>query len=223
MTALEVAGDVSEVLAAVSAVALARRRPAHTRAAVALVVLALIAVVGAQVAAALTPPSVEPWQGWARVLVYLDGALNLATSATIAGLAVSLAVAPERRRFAVGAVVAVWALASIVLAALYPSPLVRGESLQRVYVAADLIGVFVSTVALVSWARAGIAAKRSPDSASAVAIGLVLLDLAILLTPFSPWRGSIIGGRFDVIQVEVLGFFAVISAAQVILWRFSAR
>src|SRR5262249_13600694 len=47
-----------------------------------------------------------------------------------------------------------WLLASVVLAALYPSPLVRGERLQRIYLAADLIGLFVAIVALARWARA---------------------------------------------------------------------
>jgi hypothetical protein len=50
----------------------------------------------------------------------------------IAGLAVAVAVAPEQRRRAAAAVAGVWLLASVVLAALYPSPLVRGANLQRI-------------------------------------------------------------------------------------------
>lgn len=220
MTSLQMAGKAAEVCAAVSALALARRRPAHVPAAVALVVLAALDLLGGPISAAL-PPTVEPWQGWSRVLVYLDGASNLATIATVAGLAVAVAVSPERRRRAVAIVGAVWLLASVVLSALYPSPLVRGAGLQRIYLAADLIGLFVSTVALITWARAGIAAKRSPDSAPLVAIGLVLLDAAILVTPLSPWRGSVFGASFEGVQVEILIVFAALTAAQVIAWRYS--
>jgi hypothetical protein len=222
MTPLQVAGKAAMVCAAISAVALARRRPAHAPAAVALTLLAVLDLVGGLTAAALTPYPVEPWQGTARVVVYLDGAINLGTSATVAGLAVAVA-SGKRLRLAIGGVIVVWALASVVLAALYPSPLVRGAGLQRIYLAADLFGLFTSTVALISWARAGIEAKRSPDSAGILAMALVGLDALILLMPYSPWRDSIATGRYDVIQVVIVVFFTAFVAVQVILWRFSAR
>ena len=93
----------------------------------------------------------------------------------------------------------------------------------RVYLAADLIGLFVSTVALIAWARRGIAAKQSPGSAPLIAIGLVLLDAMILVMPFSPWRGSAFAGRYDVVQLGIAVFFAAFAAAQVIAWHFSTR
>src|SRR5215468_4304646 len=102
-----------------------------------------------EVCVAASAVAVAPWRGPMRVLVYLDGAFNLVTSATVAGLAVAVASTPEQRRRAVAVVAAVWLLASVVLAALYPSPLVRGEGLQRIYIGADLIGLSVASVALV--------------------------------------------------------------------------
>ena len=219
MTRIQAIALASQVFAAVSAFLLARRRPDHAPAAVALAALALANALGAPVAADLTPFSVEPWQGWSRVLVYLDGAFNLATYAAIVGLAVAVAVPPERQRRAAGAVAAVWALASVVLAALYPSPLVRGVGLQRIYLATDLLGLLVSTVALVSWARTGIAAKRSPGSVHVVALGLVALDAAILLAPMSPWHGSIFGASFDATWLIITLCFVTLTVVQVILWR----
>ena len=74
----------AEVCAAVSAVALARRRPAYVPAAVALVLLAAVPFLDGPVHAALAPLP-RPITGPALVLVYLDGAINLATSAIVAG------------------------------------------------------------------------------------------------------------------------------------------
>lgn len=212
----------TQIAAALSSIALAKRRVEHVPAAVALVVLAAVPLLRLPLSAALTPLP-RPIAGVEVVLVYADGAAELATYATIAGLAVAVAVSAEHRRRALALAVAAWALASVVLGALYPSPLVRGESLQRVYFAADLIGLFVSAVALVGWAQRGVAAKRSPDSASLVAMSLVALDGAILLAPFSPWRGALYGSDFAGIQLIVALFFATFTAAQVIAWRFSSR
>jgi hypothetical protein len=223
VTSLQAAAYAAEVCAAVSGALLARRKRSHRPAAVALALLAALNLLDAPILAALTPFSAEPWQGWSRVLVYLDGAINLGTSATIAGLAVAIAIPPEgaRRLRAVAIVGAVWLAASVVLGALYPSPLVRGDGLQRVYFAADLIGLFVSTVALVTRARTSIAAKLSPTGADAIALGLVFLDASILLAPFSPWRAVLFGIDYSGPQIIITLFFATFAVAQVIAWRFS--
>jgi threonine/homoserine efflux transporter RhtA len=94
--------------------------------------------------------------------------------------------------------------------------------LQRVYLAADLAGLFVATIATVSWARALIRAKRSPRSVHAVALALPIFDAAILVAPFSPWRGFLFDAPYTGIQVIVTLFFAVITIVQVILWRFAS-
>ena len=217
MTPLQAAGYLAQALAAVSAVTLMRRRPEHRPVAVALGVFAVVNILDAPIADALTPYPVEPWQGAMRLLVYLDGAINLANYAVIAGLAVALAVSTSRRA-AVSAVVGVWLVASVVLAALYPSPMVRGAGLQRVYFAADLIGLFVATVALIVRGRAGIAAKLSPNGAYAAALSLAALDAAILLAPFSPWRADLFSTPYGGVQVAITILFVVITTAQVTTW-----
>ena len=218
MTPLQAAGYLAQALAALSAIVLARRHAAYLPAAVALLAFAVMNILDAPIAAALTPYPVEPWQGALCGLVYLDGAINLANYAVIAGLAVAIAVSPARRRAAVGAVVGAWLLASVVLGALYPSPMVRGDGLQRVYFAADLIGLFVATAALIVRGRAGIAAKRSPDGAYMVALGLTMMDAAVLLAPFSPWRADLFSTPYGGVQVAITLFFAVIATAQVTTW-----
>jgi tetrahydromethanopterin S-methyltransferase subunit D len=212
----------TQILAAVSSIALARRRTKHVPAAVALVVLAAIPLVRRPLKDALAPLS-RPVEGAARMLVYVDGAAELATYATIAGLAVAVAVSQQNRWRVFTFIVAAWALGSIVLGAAYPSPLVRGEGLQRVYFAADLIGLFVSAIALVGWAQRKLAAKRSPDTTSFVAMGLVALDATILLAPFSPWRGTLYGSDFTGISLVIVLWFAAFSIAQVMaVWRSSS-
>jgi hypothetical protein len=210
----------TQIAAAVSSIALARRRAEHVPAAIALVILAAVPLARGPLKAAL---SVEPREDLHRALIYADGAAELATYATIAGLALAVAVTAQHRRRAFVLAVAAWALASVVLGALYPSPLVRGVGLQRFYFAADLVGLFVSAAALFLWAQRSIAAQRSPDSSSLVALCLVSLDGAILLAPFSPWRGVLFGSDYSGIQLVITLFFGTFFVAQVIAWRFSSR
>jgi hypothetical protein len=217
VTGLQAAAYVAEALSAVAAVALARRRPEHVPAAAALVLLCLFNLARIPLTVnAMLPPRAEPWEGAMRVLVYLDGAIVLGEAAIVPGL--SLALAAEKPRRLLAAIVAIWLLASVALAALYPSPLVRGEGLRRVYLAVDLIGLFVAVVAL-AWARR----RRLPGSSDMVAIGFIILDLALLLAPYSPWRGGFFSGHYDMPQVVILIFFAALAVLQVILWKSSQR
>jgi len=95
--------------------------------------------------------------------------------------------------------------------------------LQVFYFGADLVGLFVSAAALVRWGQRLSAAKLSPDSASVVALGLVALDGAILLAPFSPWRADVYASDFSGIQLIIAMFFATFTVVQVIAWHFSSR
>jgi hypothetical protein len=218
MTSLLVAAYASQVFAALAAVALAGRHPPHRPAAVALVLLAASSLLHAAVAAVLRPMPI-PVEGAAVALVYVDGALALSSSAIIAGLPVALAVSPERRRRAGAIVAGAWLLVSIVLGALYPSPLVRGEGLRQVYVAVDLFALSVASLALIIEARADIAAGRRPSSASAVATAVIILDGGILIAPFSPWRGDLFGGPYFGPQLVITAMFVLIAGLEVIAWK----
>ncbi len=218
MTRLQAAALAAELLAAGAAVALARRRPHHGPAAVVLTLLFLANVVRAPIAAALLPPQAEPWEGTQRLLVYLDGALVLVAVAVIPGLAFSVFLESRRQKIVgVGSVAGAWALASGWLAALYPSPSVRGAALARFYLAVDLVALFFASAALVWWARL----RRSPDSAHFVAITFIVLDIAILITPYSPWRVGYFNGRAETPQVMTIAIFSVLAIVQGVLWKFS--
>lgn len=207
-----------QIAAAVSSIVLARRRAEHWPAAIALVVLTVVAVARGPLGEALA----SPVDGSARVaLVYADGAAELATYATVGGLAVAVAVRQRHRRRALAGAVVVWALASIALGAAYPSPLVRGPGLQRIYLYADLAGLFVASCALAAWAMHAVGERRSPKIRDIVALSLVALDGAILLAPFSPWRGEVFGADFAGIQVIISVFFAAFAVAQVLAWSSS--
>jgi hypothetical protein len=218
VTSLQVAALVAEVASVAVAVALARRRPTHRPAAVALGVLLAANVLRSVVVAALPwPPPPTPIEGGARVLIYFDRALMIAAASVVPGLALWTSV--ERPRRAVACVVVVWALASIVLAALYPSPIVRGASLARIYLAADLVGLFVAVATLIERVRS----KRPPTSSHGVLLALVTSDLAILLVPYSPWREGLFG-RYEGAQLMILVLFVVLACYQgVLLWFSRSR
>ena len=132
----------------------------------------------------------------------------------------AVAVTGDQRRRAFALTVVAWALA-VAIALSIVSPV--GRRLQRVYFAADLVGLFVSAAALVRWGQRLVAAKLSPDSASVIALGLFALDGAILLAPFSPWRAVVFGSDYAGVQLIITMFFAIFAIVQVIAWRFSSR
>src|SRR5262249_27805511 len=103
------------------------------------------------------------------------------------------------------------------LAALYPSPMVRGPSLQRIYFAADLIGIFVAAASFLWWLGR---TKRSPSIAQDASLFLLFCNAAILLSPEGPWRTDVFGD-FAPAQVGVLLLFTILTAFQVALWRFT--
>jgi hypothetical protein len=203
----------TQLAAAVSSIVLARRRAEHIPAAIALVVLAAVALLRGPLYTALDAP------GAPNLLVYADGAAELATSAVVAGLAVAVAVTQNLRRRAFALTVAGWMLASILLSVASP----REEELKRWYFVADLVGLFVSAAALVRWSQRLAATKRSPSSASWVALSLFALDGAILLAPFSPWRARVFGDDFTGIHLTITVFFATFAVVQVVAWRLSSR
>lgn len=204
-----------EIAAGASGILLATRRPEHRPAALALVILAALDLVR-------VPLSSEGMRA-APVVLYLNGALAFGSCATVAILCVWIAVRAEQRRRALALGVALWAVASLAVAGLYPSPAVTGPAFQGLMFDVDLFCLFVSAVALFRWAADGVAAKRSPGSAAMIALALAALDAAILFPPFSPARGHLDTGDLSGIALMISVFFAVFTAAQVIAWKLSRR
>src|SRR5262249_6607385 len=154
------------VAAAMTAIPLARKRAEHTPAAVAQVCFAVADLSWFPLNGILSPVSVEPWHGPALIAVYVDGAAVLSQFANLPALALAAGEPPGKRLRAAAPVIGAWVVASVVLGTLYPSPLVRGDGLRRVYLAADLICLFVTVVALATFYRRG----QTPTTSHAVAM-----------------------------------------------------
>jgi hypothetical protein len=217
MTLLSVSLAV-QALAAVFAILIARRRSAYLPAAVALTLIAAINVLERLIAPALDGSPV-PYQGLPRLFFHLESASKLAGDAVVAGLAVVVSVGPERRRRAATIVGGVWLLASVVVAGLYPSPLVRGLALARIYFASAMLGICVGTIAMVTWAAKSIAAKRSPGGSDTIALWLLIFDADVALVPFSPLHSAPFSAEsYSGVQVLILWVFTVLTAGEVIAW-----
>jgi hypothetical protein len=209
-----------QVLAAVFAILIARLRATYLPAAVALTLIPALTILVTVIEILLHGLPV-PYEGTARVLFHVEVAAKLAQDAVVGGLAVAVAVGPERRRLLVGCVVGVWVVASVIVAILYPSPLVRGLGLARVYFGSTLLGIAVGTLALVAQTRAGLAEKRSPTGAEMVGLFLVLLSVGVLLVPFSPWRAAPFPAEaFSGVQIFIAIMFGFILGTEVIAWWF---
>jgi hypothetical protein len=213
---LEGIAKTAQIAAAISSIGLARKRAEHVPAALALIVLAAVPILRGPLRTVIEGPGGSEL----HTLIYVDRAAELATSAVVAGLAMAVAVTTKHIRRAYALAVLAWAVETIAIGIM--SPAGRHE-LQRFYFAVDLFGLFVSAAALVRWGQRLTAAKLSPDTASVVALGLVGLDGAILLAPFSPWRGLVFGSDFSGIQLIIAVFFGGFTVVQMIVWRYSSR
>jgi hypothetical protein len=166
-------------LAAVLAVWLAHRRAEHRPIAVFLVAMVAIDLARFALARAIDfAAAPRPHVGLVRLAFHLDELGFLAWPAGLVGLV--LVVFAGRRAWP--ALVA-WLLTWAGLVALYPSDLVRGPGLARVYLAALLVSLAIYVAALTEWG----ARRARPTSAHAVLLVLGAVELARL----APFYGSI--------------------------------
>jgi hypothetical protein len=213
-----VVASAAEVLAAVFAILIARHRRSYMPAAIALTLFPVMSILDGMIAPVLDAAAV-PYQGTARLLFHVETALLLGGDATVAGLALVVAVPPDQRRRVVAIVGTVWLLASAVVAVLYPSPLVRGFGLTRIYFASTLLGLCIGTIALVTRVRASIDAKRSPDANDLIALALVVFDASGAGIAFWPVRsGALSAESYSGVQVLIVCVFTVIAIAEVVAW-----
>jgi hypothetical protein len=214
------AAVTAQALAVFTAFGLARKNPAHRPIAIGLACLLALSVLRAALVygvlrperAAMADPAAPFSSPLALAAVYLDGAAFLAE--TLGTAAIVAAVYLEKPRRPLVALAGAWLLASVTLAVLYPSPLVRGAGLARVYLAAGLASVAVSIACVLRFAQRRI----SPRAPQAVALFLLAADVAVLLT--GPWRASIFVG-WDSAKVVLLVAYVFIAGIQGVLWRFS--
>jgi hypothetical protein len=191
-----------QVLAAAMAVTLARQQPEHRPAAWFLGTMAAVDLGRLALTRAVdfaTAP--RPHVGAVRLAFHVDQEGFLAWPAGLAALA--LVVFGARRAWpALGA----WAVLSATSIALYPSPLVRGEGLQRIYLGAHLGALFVVVATFAAWR----VRKAVPGSAHAALFVLATIELVRL----APFNGSIFDSWASFIQPVNVVLYGLLLAIQ---------
>lgn len=166
-----------QLVAAVLAVLLARRRAEHRPVAVFLVSMAVIDLGRALLRGAFDLGSPGPYAGARRMAFHLDELGFLAWPAGLAALALVLfAVHRPWPAFAA------WGAMGVALMGLYPSALVRGAGLQRIYLAAHVSALFVVATTLATWSLK----REQPGSERAVMLVLCAIELARLAGFYGP-------------------------------------
>jgi len=204
------AARITLLLAAISAVVLARRRVDHRTFAAFVAWVASADVlrwVLSKSFGLLRPPGLPPFVGAARAAFHVDQAIELSWSAGLATLAI---IVFSRRRWVAALIGLVWAGAIAYLATHYPE--VRGEALRKFYLAAELAAVTVAAASIITWTW-----RREPPTPSRICVLCVCVaDLITLLA--GAWRwGFWIHGGLD--QVAFALTYATIAGYQVIIWR----
>jgi hypothetical protein len=191
------------VLAAVLAFLVSRERAEHRPVALFLGAMAAIDIGRAVLARVVDfDAAPRPHVGAVRLAFHADEIGFIAWPFALAALAL-VVFGGWRRPWPV---LALWALACVALVALYPSPLVRQEGLQRIYLGAHLAALAVYVATLASWG----AKRLKPDSEHAALLILGAVDLARLI----PFHGSVFAqwGAFMPTGNAVL--YALLAAVQ---------
>ncbi len=169
------------IVAAVTAIALAARRPAYAPLSIYLAALALAdGVRGYLASGVLSAPG--PYVGGARAAFHLEEGLFLASLLAPAVLAVTA----FRSFIPVRVIVDVYAVAVLVLIVGYP--MVRGADVARVYLGAETGALAVSAAAVIQW---GWRVERPTLEQMAV---LMVLGVEAAKVAGGPWRIEIVGG-----------------------------
>ena len=204
------AARITLVLAAASAMVLARRRADHRHFAIFLAWFVCVEVLRSALGQSFNlvrPPGLPPFIGAARVAFHIDQAMELSWDAGLA--AVAIIVFP-RQRWRVVIVALVWASMVAYLATHYPE--VRGDSLRRVYLAAELTALAVATASIITWTW-----RREPPTPARICVLCVCIaDLITLLAGAWRWGYWI---HWDLNQVAFALTYATIAVYQVIIWR----
>jgi len=160
------------ILAALLGIALGFRRAEFRPVAWFLGSMAALDVARAALRAAFDLGAPGPYVGVQRLAFHVDGVGVLAWPTALVALA--LVVFSGRRPWLA---LAPWIAVSATLAALYPSELVRGDGLRRVYLGAHMVALAAYVVTLAGWG-----AKRvKPDMEHAVVLLLGAGELVRLV------------------------------------------
>jgi hypothetical protein len=200
-----VASGVALLLAAVTAVALARRRVDYRPLALFLAGVVVAQFVRLALLVAVLQPATDagrlPFSGWERAAFHLEQALFIAFPLGLTALAVRVLA-----RWRAWPVAVVWLAAVAVLALGYPT--IRRELLQSVYLAIELAALLVALVAAASWWKSS-ARGGPPDDA-------VLLCVAVELGAVGgPYAAGLIDVTWPIAQGLYTGLFLILFGLEV--------
>ena len=196
--------------AAVSAVALSWRRSDHRPLAAFFgwfVGVEILRSVLNQRFGLIRPLGSPPFTGAARIAFHADQAIELSWSA---GLAIMVLLAFQQRRWPTVLVTLSWAGAVAYLATHYPE--IRGDSLSKVYFAAELAALAIAAATLITWTW-----RREPPTPARIGILCVCVaDVVTLVAGAYTWGFWV---HWDLNQVAFTLTYATIAVYQVHSWR----
>jgi hypothetical protein len=153
------------------------------------------------------PLGSPPFTGAERVAFHVDEALFLSSTA---GLAAMVIVLFGRRRWLALLPGLAWGVAVSYLATHYPE--VRGETLRRVYLGAELAALAISAASIVTWGWR----REWPTPPRACAITVCLVDAGLLVAGAQRWG---FWSRWDLQQYAILVLYLALTTYQVTSWR----
>lgn len=182
--------DLALLLAALTAVALARVRPRHWPVAIYLGGLFLADLVRRGLASTvLSQPG--PYVGAERAAFHAEQALYLAAPAALAAVAITVlhqveAPAASRRvHLGLVAVAGFWLCNVAVVVLGYPE--IRADHLGRVYLGAEIASLIVVSGSAITWAR-----RRDPLELTALAV-YILAAVEVAKVAAGPFAGDVFG------------------------------
>jgi hypothetical protein len=201
---------IALVLAAVSAVVLARLRADHRIFATFFGWMVCANAIRAVLAAnfdLVRPLGSPPFVGVARVAFHVDQAIELSWSAGLAAVAILLF---ARRRWPAVLVCLLWVGAVAYLSTHYPA--IRGDSLRRVYLGTELAALAVAGAAIITWTW-----RREPPTPARVCVLCVcLVDVVTLFA--GAWRWGF-WDHWNLQQAAFALLYSTLTIYQVITWR----
>lgn len=210
-----------QLLAAVAAVLLARRRVEHRPLAIFLCVEVIANAAHEALRVLVLVPArdagMQPFTGWTRAAGHLATAIGLTWPAGLALLAL-VVLARARVRVALAAVVAVWAIVTLALAFAYP--VARGALLAQALLGCQLGAVAILVGGLATWLARG---ERPPQSEHVAVVLLLMAEVSALLV--GPWWGGDLYSRWPLAQMAYATIYTVLVAVQggYVLWQRSSK
>jgi hypothetical protein len=205
---------VALMTAAVTAVMVARVRRDHLPFALFVGWIAFVTILRAFNTAwfiQIRPPGSPPFTGVARVAFHIDQAAELSSAAGLAVVAIVLCA--KRRTLAVLPGLT-WLAAVAYLATHYPE--VRGDSLRRFYLAAELAALAVVIASIISlwWQRGGMTPARQ------CLFCCVAVDVGTLFV--GAWRWGL-WEQWSLNQVAYMMLYVVLTVYQGVIWSRLSR